>query len=85
MPSSLLTTDKRKVQCRFTDVLYFYTTFRKYEVKGISNLQDFFYNRTLTWKNTAIDNVFIYSHLVALVDPMKFNVKPNNGTSESSI
>jgi hypothetical protein len=60
------------LQCRFSDALYFFTTFRKFEVKGMTNLQDYFYNRTLQWKNTPIDRVFIFSHIVALVDPITF-------------
>jgi hypothetical protein len=77
LPSTFLTSDMRRVQCRFTDALYFLTTFRRFEVKGITNLQDFFYNKTLTWKNSPVNSMFIFSHLVATVDPLTFTSEPN--------
>lgn len=79
LPETLQTGNNHITQCRFSDALYFFNTFRKFEVKGMTNLQDFFYSKTLSWQNTPVDRVFIYSHLVAVVDPLKFSVDPNSG------
>jgi len=69
LPETFLFAGQRRVECRFSDALYFFSTFKKLEVKGLTNLQDYFYNRTLTWKNRNIERVHLYSHLVCMVDP----------------
>ena len=66
--------DKRRIECRFSDALYFFSTFKKLEIRGMTNLQDFFYDKTIASMSKQIDNLFIYSHLVAIVDPETFSV-----------
>jgi hypothetical protein len=40
----------------------------------MTNLKDFFYDGTVNYKNKAVENMFLYSHLVAIVDPNKFSM-----------
>jgi hypothetical protein len=41
------------------------------EVHGITNLQDYFYDKSAKWLNKYVDPVFMLSHLVAIVDHEK--------------
>ena len=61
--------EKRRIECRFSDALYFFSTFKKLEIKGMTNLQDFFYDGIINSMSKSVENMFIYSHLVAIVDP----------------
>jgi len=74
LPDYILMADKRRIECRFSDALYFFSTFKKLEIRGMTNLQDFFYDKTIASMSKQIDNLFIYSHLVAIVDPETFSV-----------
>ena len=76
MPDYVLFADRRRIECRFSDALYFFSTFKKLEIRGMTNLQDFFYEKTISWMSKPIDNIFIYSHLVAIVDPEVFSLEP---------
>jgi hypothetical protein len=40
----------------------------------MTNLQDFFYDKTINWKSHPINSMFIYSHMVAIVDPDTFTI-----------
>jgi hypothetical protein len=74
LPETFLSADNKRIDCRFSDALFFFSTFKRFETQGMTNLQDYFYNRTLAWKNTEINRIFLYSHLVCMVDPVTFNV-----------
>ena len=50
----------------------------------MTNLQDFFYDKTINWKSQPIYNIFIYSHMVAIVDPDKFTIS-NASRGDNSI
>lgn len=74
LPDYILFADRRRIECRFSDALYFFSTFKKLEIKGMTNLQDFFYDKTINWKSEPINSMFIYSHLVTIVDPDSFTI-----------
>ena len=74
LPTYLLQADRRRIECRFSDALYFFSTFKKLQIKGMTNLKDFFYDGTINYKNKKVENMFLYSHLVAIVDPKRFSM-----------
>lgn len=51
LPDYILFADRRRIECRFSDALYFFSTFKKLEIKGMTNLQDFFYDKTINFKS----------------------------------
>ena len=87
LPTFLLMADQRRIECRFSDALYFFSTFKKLQVKGMTNLQDFFYDGAVNYMSKSVDNVFVFSHMVAIVDPLRF-VRPSSikrGQSQPSL
>ncbi len=85
LPSFLLQADRRRIECRFSDALYFFSTFKKLQIAGMTNLKDFFYDGTVHYKNKAIENMFLYSHLVAIVDPQTFQMSKALNRGDPSI
>jgi hypothetical protein len=51
----------------------------------MTNLQDFFYDKTVNWISKPIKNMFLYSHLVAIVDPEVFNVNADPQRGDTSV
>jgi hypothetical protein len=43
----------------------------------MTNLRDFFYDGAIKYKNKQLENMFLYSHLIAIVDPATFLIKKN--------
>ena len=73
LPATTILLPNQKLQCKFSDILQFYSVAKNLEVKGFTNLEDYFYDRTVQIKDYNVDTIFVMSHLVTLVDAKKFD------------
>jgi len=68
LPATMVTSNK-VLECSFSSLLGYYSQIKKIEAKGISDLNQYFYDKSVEWANLIIDGVFIQAHLMEISDP----------------
>ena len=55
-----------QIVCKFTDFLKYYQENKYVHLKGISNVEDYFYNQLINWKSPLLSEIMIKAYLLSV-------------------